>query len=299
MDFDRRQVLSAGAALGASLVLPLDAVGTPAPAPRKLKKSLKFGMIGEGATLLEKFRIARGAGFDGVELDSPSDLDLDEALAASAATGLALPGVVDSVHWRQTLGDADASVRAAGRAGLETALRDCKKLGGTSVLLVPAVVSPAVSYDAAWERSIAEVKQVLPLAAELGVQVLFENVWNGFLLSPLEAARYVDAFESPWVGWYFDIGNVVNFGWPEQWIAILGQRIKKLDVKEYSRKRRDEEGLWKGFQVEIGEGDCGWPAVMKALDAIGYEGWASAEVQGGDAARLTDIARRMDRVFAL
>jgi len=143
------------------------------------------------------------------------------------------------------------------------------------------------------------VKKALPLAAELGVQILFENVWNGFLLSPLEAARYVDAFESPWVGWYFDIGNIVNFGWPEQWIAILGPRIKKLDVKEYSRKRRDDEGLWKGFQVEIGEGDCGWPAVMAALDAIGYEGWASAEVQGGDAARLADIARRMDRVFAL
>ncbi len=294
---DRRTLLAAGAALSASWTLPHSAA--PAHKPRKLKKSLKFGMIDQGATLLEKFQVARGAGFDGVELDSPSDLDLEEVLAASAATGLVIPGVVDSVHWRSTLGDADPAVRGAGVAALETALRDCKKVGGTSVLLVPAVVSQSISYDVAWERSIEEVKKVLPLAAELKVQVLFENVWNGFLLSPLEAARYVDAFASPWVGWHFDIGNVVNFGWPEQWIAILGKRIKKLDVKEYSRKRRDDEGLWKGFEVEIGEGDCGWPAVMKALDAIGYEGWAAAEVGGGDATRLTDIARRMDRVFAM
>jgi hexulose-6-phosphate isomerase len=298
---DRRTLLGAGAALGASWMLPAQAavLSTPQRKPRKLKKSLKFGMIGQGATLREKFQVARAAGFDGVELDSPSDLDLEEVLAASSASGLEIPGVVDSVHWRQTLGDADPAVRAAGVAALETALRDCKKVGGTSVLLVPAVVSQSISYDAAWERSIEEVRKALPLAAELGVQILFENVWNGVLLSPLEAARYVDAFESPWVGWYFDIGNIVNFGWPEQWISILGARIKKLDVKEYSRKRRDEEGLWKGFQVEIGDGDCGWPAVMAALDAIGYEGWASAEVQGGDSARLADIAQRMDRVFAL
>jgi hexulose-6-phosphate isomerase len=256
-------------------------------------------MIRQGDSVLERFQVARDAGFDGVELDSPSDLDLDQALAAAAATGLVIPGVVDSVHWSKTLGDPDPAVRAEGLAGLQTALRDCKRVGGTSVLLVPAVVNASIPYDAAWERSIAEVRRALPLAAELEVQIVFENVWNGFLLSPLEAARYVDSFESPWVGWHFDIGNVVNFGWPEQWIRILGPRIKKLDVKEFSRKKRDDEGLWKGFGVEIGEGDNNWPAVMAALDDIGYEGWAAAEVSGGDAKRLADIAARMDRVFAL
>jgi hexulose-6-phosphate isomerase len=128
---------------------------------------------------------------------------------------------------------------------------------------------------------------------------LIENVWNNFLLSPLEAARYVDEFDADSVGWYFDVGNVVRFGWPDQWIRILGQRIGKLDIKEYSREKQKNEGLWKGFQVEIGEGDCDWPAVRKALLEIEYHGWATAEVRGGDRTRLQEIAERMDRVLDL
>jgi L-ribulose-5-phosphate 3-epimerase len=293
---DRRALLFGSAALGAGLALR---AGASSPRRRTLRKALKYGMVEGAQSVLETFRIAREAGFDGIELDSPSGLDLDEVLAARDATGLVIPGVVDSVHWKDTLGDPDAAVRARGVAALETALRDCRRMGGTSVLLVPAVVSAAISYEQAWERSLAEVRRVLPLAAELGVHVAFENVWNQFLLSPLEAARYVDAFESPWVGFHFDVGNVVNYGWPEQWIRILGARILKLDIKEYSRKKRDDQGLWKGFDVEIGEGDCGWPAVMAALDEIGYAGWATAEVGGGGRKRLADIAARMDRVLAL
>ena len=124
-------------------------------------------------------------------------------------------------------------------------------------------------------------------------------MWNNFLLSPLEAARYVDGFESAWIGWYFDVGNVVRYGWPDQWIRILGGRILKLDIKEYSREKRDNEGLWKGFNVEIGDGDCDWPAVRAALRDIGYEGWATAEVRGGDEARLSDIAKRMNGALGL
>lgn len=290
---DRRQVLLAAGAL--SLAGPALA-GATGPAHR-LKKSLKVGMIQVEGRLADKFRAAQDAGFDGVELDSPSDLDPDEVLAARDAVGIELPGVVDSVHWRHSLGDPDPAVRAKGRAGLETAIKDCKRFGGTTVLLVPAVVDANVAYDDAYRRSQTELRRVLPLAAEHEVTIAFENVWNNFLLSPLEAARYVDELESPWARWYFDVGNVVRYGWPEQWIRVLGKRIVKLDVKEYSRAKRDGEGLWKGFDVEIGEGDCGWPAVMQALDEIGYEGWASAEVGGGGPERLRDIARRMDEVF--
>jgi hexulose-6-phosphate isomerase len=166
------------------------------------------------------------------------------------------------------------------------------------VLLVPAVVSKDVSYDDAYVRSQAEIRKVLPLAEELGIKIGLENVWNQFLLSPLETARYIDELDSPMVGAYFDVGNVVTYGWPEQWIRILGPRIIKLDIKEFSRKRRDEEGLGKGFGVKIGDGDCDWPAVMTALADIDYHGWATAEVPGGDRERLTDIAARMDRAFA-
>ena len=110
-------------------------------------------------------------------------------------------------------------------------------------------------------------------------------------------ARYLDEFESPWIGAYFDVGNIVNFGWPEQWIRILGKRILKIDVKEYSRAKRDKEGPYAGFQVKLGEGDCDWPAVTQALDDIGYSGWGSAEVAGGNRQRLQDISDRMDRIL--
>jgi len=270
--------------------------GAP-PAERRVKKALKFGMVQVEGSLEERFRLAKSVGFDGIELDSPSDLDPDEVLAAMAKSGIEIPGMVDSVHWQKTLGDPDPAVRAAGRAALETALRDAQRYGATSVLLVPAVVNQRIPYDHAWARSQAEIRRVLPVAEETGVKIALENVWNKFLMSPLEAARYVDELESEHVGWHLDVGNVVEYGWPEQWVRILGPRVLKLDVKGFSRKKSDAEGKWKGFDAPIGEDDCDWPQVVSALDAIGYRGWASAEVSGGGEERLRDIAQRMDRVF--
>jgi hexulose-6-phosphate isomerase len=232
-------------------------------------------------------------------MDSPSDLDRDEVIRARDATGLPIHGVVDSVHWQKTLSDPDPAVRAEGLAGLKTALDDARAYGASTVLLVPAVVNKAVSYADAYERSQAEIRKVLPTAQEYGVKIAIENVWNHFLLSPLECARYIDAFESAWIGWYFDIGNVVNYGWPEHWIRTLGARILKLDVKEYSREKRNNEGPYAGFRVPLGDGDCDWPAVRQALADIGYEGWATAEIPGGDAERLRDIAERMDRILLI
>ena len=264
---------------------------------RPIRYACKLGMVGIEGSLHERLAALAALGWEGVEPDSPAELDRDELRDAARSAGLAIPGVVDSAHWRDHLAHPDADVRARGRAALETALRDAAFYGASTVLLVPAVVNREVSYDQAWERSRAEIQRVLPLAEELGVTIAFENVWNGFLLSPLEARDYVDSFESERVAWYFDVGNVVNFGWPEQWIRILGDRIAKLDVKEYSREKRDAEGLWKGFAVEIGEGDCGWPEVGRALDEVGFEGWASAEVGGGDAERLDDVLARMHRAL--
>ena len=302
----RRQVLKYAGRLGgglAALGLAPSALAGGQPLARGdrgdrgasgIRKAVKLGMVQVDGSLRERFALLAEIGFDGVELDSPSQLDPEEVLAARDATGLAIPGVVDSVHWQQTLSHPDQAVRDQGRAGLETALRDCKRYGGTTALLVPAVVNKQVGYDEAWERSTAEIRKVLPLAEELDVRIAIENVWNNFLLSPLEAARYVDQFEGGRVGWYFDVGNIVNYGWPEQWIRILGHRILKLDIKEFSRKKRNDEGLWKGFGVEIGDGDCDWPAVREALAEIGYSGWATAEVGGGGEERLRDIKARMD-----
>jgi L-ribulose-5-phosphate 3-epimerase len=298
----RREFLAtaATASLAGAALMQLQAnAAEPSRPKRPWKKAVMWYMVGGKGTVMEKFKILKEAGFDGVELDAPNGPKPAEVKEAMDATGIIVEGVVDSVHWNITLSDPDPKKRAAGVEALKMALRMCKEYGGTSCLLVPAVVNKQVSYDDAYRRSQEEVAKAIPVAAETGVKIAIENVWNQFLLSPLEAARYVDEFNSPHIGWHFDIGNVINYGWPEQWIRILGKRILKLHIKEFSRKKRDSEGLWKGFDVELTEGDNDWPAIVKALDEIGYTGWGSAEVAGGDLNRLKFVSERMDKIWAM
>ena len=294
---ERRDFLLTGALGVAGLALDRKNVFARSTAP-SIRKAVKFGMVQEpDLSIAEKFQLLKDLGFDGVEMDSPSDLDRDEVIAARDAVGLPIHGVVDSVHWTKTLSDPDPAVRGEGLDGLKIAIQDAHVYGATTVLLVPAVVNKDVSYADAYTRSQTEIRKALPMAAEYGIKIAFENVWNKFLLSPLECARYVDEFESELVGWYFDVGNVVTYGWPEHWIRALGPRILKLDIKEFSRSKADTEGPYEGFRVPLGEGDCDWPAVNEALLDIGYEGWATAEVSGGDRTHLKELAERMDRIL--
>lgn len=301
----RRSFLASAASVSA---LALSAAALPTRparrAPRTLRKAVMFGMIADGSSLADKFSILKDAGFEGVEMDSPSSTPIPDIQDAAARTGIVVHGLVDSAHWRLHLNSPEPAVRDKAREALDTALRDAKALGALSVLLVPAVVNKAQPYDAAYALSQAELRKSLPLAAACGVKIAVENVWNGFLLSPLEAARYVDELASPWAAFHFDIGNVINFGHPAQWIRVLGRRIVKLHVKDFSRKKRDDLGLWKGFDVELGEGDADWPEVMKALDETGYSTapaghWATAEVRGGDAKRLAQVSAQMDTLFKM
>lgn len=262
-----------------------------------IKKSLKYGMVKEEISVLDKFKLLKDLGFDGVELDSPNDLDPKEILAARDKTGLELPGVVNSAHWKYPLSDTDPKVREVCFKAMEKSLNDCKLYGGTTVLLVPGVVNANTSYEDAYKRSQAEIKKLLPIAEKTGIKIALENVWNNFLISPVEAARFVDEINHPLLGWYFDVGNILRYGWPQHWIETLGKRIMKVDIKEYSRKKQEDEGLWKGFNVELMEGDCNWPVVNKAFTKIGYSGWGSAEVPGGDRKRLQVISEKMDAVF--
>ena len=294
---NRREFVKYSTLASASLVLPIKFPS--GPDQPLIKKSLKYGMIKEGTSVLEKFRLVKELGFDGVELDSPNPLQEKEILDARDKTGLHIPGVVNSLHWSSPLSDSDPAVRAKCAESMKTALRDCKKYGGTTVLLVPAVVNEKVSYAEAYERSQAEIRKILPVAEETGIKIALENVWNNFLLSPLEAARYIDEFNHPMIGWYFDVGNIVRYGWPEHWIRTLGKRILKVDIKDYSRKKASDEGIWKGFEAELGDGDANWAAVNKALKEVGYQGWGSAEVNGGDRVRLKEISDRMDRCYAM
>lgn len=266
------------------------------PAQLKLKKSLKFGMVKEDISILDKFKLLKDLGFDGVELETPNDLPMKEVLQARDKTGLEIPGVVCGATWKSQLSHRDPAVRAEGIRLVKQSLNDCKQYGGTTVLVIPGVVDESTSYRDAWVRSQEEIPKLFSEVEKTGVKIAFENVWNNFLLSPLECAAFVDEINHPMIAWYFDVGNVIRYGWPEHWIEVLDKRILKLDVKEYSRKKHFEEGAWKGFDVELLEGDCNWPVVNAALRKIGYSGWASAEVPGGDRARLRTISQKMDEI---
>jgi L-ribulose-5-phosphate 3-epimerase len=286
----RRHFLATLAAASAPLSLRAQTAGTPLP----IKLSLKCGMAQFGANLEEKFRTLKELGYDGVELDSPGGQNKEEALAASKATGLPIHGVVDSIHWKIRLSDPDAAVREEGLKGLLTALRESHACGGSAVLLVPGVVDAKTNHDDACSRSIEQIRKALPLAAELGVHILIENVWNkmfytedgGTAQSAQKLVAYLDEIDSPWVGSYFDIGNHQRFSKPAEWIRTLGKRIVKLDCKDW--------GVKGGFG-KIGEGDVDWPEVRKALVEIGYTGWATAEVQGGDRAACGEILAQMKK----
>lgn len=299
---DRRDFIKTSSAAAVSLAVAPSLMSQPRPlatAQPLIKKSLKFGMIKEDLSILDKFKLVKDLGFHGVELDSPNDLNDKEILKAKRKTGLEIPGVVNSRHWKAPLSHPDAAVRAECVESMKVALKSCKKYGGTTVLLVPGVVDEKVSYDEAYSRSQEEIRKLLPMAEKTGIKIAIENVWNNFLISPMEAARYIDEFDSEMIGWYFDVGNIIRYGWADQWVRILGKRIMKIDVKEYSRKKQKEEGIWAGFDVKLGQGDSDWASVNKALKEIGYQGWGSAEVPGGDRKRLQEISENMDKIYAL
>ena len=248
----------------------------------------------------DRFKLVHDAGFAGVEVASA--MNQTEVLAARDAAGLAIPSVIIATHWTHPLTSPNPTMRETGVEGLKQGLRDAKAYGATSVLLVPGIVNKDIAYADAYARSRAEIAKAVPLAESLGVAIAIENVWNQFLLSPLEAVTYVDSFQSPMVRWHFDVGNVVNTGWPEHWVRVLGPRIAKIHVKEYSRKLRDEKGPRAGFQVELLAGDSDWPAVMAALDAVGYKGWLIAEQYRPpdvtDADWLSSLTAKMDQIIA-
>jgi hexulose-6-phosphate isomerase len=288
---------AAGAALMGAAAAPSALAATDGAKPR-LRKAVKIGMIQEGKTFREKFELIKSLGFEGVEMDSPSEADRAEAKQAAADTGIVIHGVVDSVHWKQRLSDPDPAVRAAGLVALRTALKDAKFYGAQTVLLVPGAVRDPKNenYEQCWERSQAEIRNVLPEAKELGVKIAIEVVWNLFITRPEQLVQYVDAFEDQTVGAYFDVSNMIRFGFPPQdWIRELGKRMLKFDFKAYKHANfMRGESPW----VKIGEGDEPWPQVHKALADVGYEGWATSEVGGGKRDELKDIAERMDKVLA-
>ena len=258
-----------------------------------IRKAVEFSMLPTTLPVADRFQLARECGFEAIECPTtPDPSKAEEMLAASKAAKLPIHSVMNAEHWRSPLSSADAAVVEKSLDGMRTSLRNAKLWGADTVLLVPAVVNPETSYAQAWERSQREIRRLIPLAAELQVIIGIEEVWNKFLLSPLEFARYVDEFNSPWIRAYFDIGNVAIQAYPQDWIHTLGKRIVKLHVKDFAFRMRVAEF------TPLLDGEIDWKAVHAALAEIGYQGTATVELPGGDAAYLKEVNSRFEKILA-
>ncbi len=297
-EFIRSVACMAGAVSMAPFATASVFQGKPEPKVT-LKKGLGVGMIKEDLSLADKFKLAKDLGFDGIELNSPTEFAISEILDAKFKSGIELPSAVNKDHWSKPLSDPDPVVRQQCLDSVVQSLHEVKEFGGDTVLVVPGVVNEKVSYEEAYYTSLESVRRLIPHVEQTGIRIGIENVWNNFLLSPLEAKRFIDEINHPLIGWYFDIGNVLRYGWPEHWIKTLNFRIVKLHAKEFSRELMNNKGLWVGFNVELSEGDNNWPVVMQALKEIDYRGgWLTAEVNGGDRNYLKKISEQMDQIIS-
>ena len=255
------------------------------PFTGKIRKALKYHMIAGNASVEDKFRLAKDVGFDGIETRvalKPEDQTLVGSYAqASEKVGLPIHGVIHSSN-----------------PDLIGAIDQAKYLGANSVLHVVRY-DRKIGYLENYRQTQDIIRKAIGNAEKHGVMILLENVWATFLIEPMAMARYIDELDSPMVGAYFDVGNVVRWGWPQHWIEVLGQRVKKLDIKEYDLNVAMNEGMRAGFGKPLGGGSIEWEKVRQELSKINYEGWATAEVKGGDEQRLTDIAQQMDQVLGL
>lgn len=254
-----------------------------------MRKSINIWSFAPGMALKDCLRLARDAGFEGIELGlaengdvaiTSSPDDLRKVKAAAEDVGLTISSLATGLFWASPLSADDENVRAAGIDIGKKLIAAAPALGTDAVLVIPGLVGMlwdpperGTPYDVVWERALAAIRELAATAEQHKVYVCLENVWNMFLLSPLETARFIDEVGSPWVGAYFDVGNVVKFGYPEQWIRILGPRIKRVHFKDYRR----DGGFPQGF-VDLLAGDVNWPEVMQAFREIGYDGWVAAEM---------------------
>ncbi len=263
-----------------------------------IRKAVEFNMLPASIGILDRFQLAREAGFEEIECPTtPEQSKAEEMLDASKKSGLRIHSVMNQEHWRSPLSSADPAVVEKSMEGMRTSLRNAKFWGADTVLLVPAVVNPETPYAQAWERSQRQIRKLVPLAEESKVIIGIEEVWNKFLLSPLEFARYVDEFQSPWIRAYFDVGNVAIAGYPQDWIRVLGKRIVKLHIKDFSFKNDPTIRKRVADFVPLLEGEIDWHAVHAALAEIGYRGTATVELSGGDGAYLKEVNRRFDRIL--
>lgn len=259
-----------------------------------MDKGICYGLL-PGGTPDEKCRLAAAAGYDGVEL---STIDCPEetarVFAAVKAHGLRVSDIMCSAHWGHPLSHADPAEREICKANIRRSIDQAVEVETDAVLVVPAVVNDQTTYEDAYERSMAELRDLVPYAEDKRVCIAVENVWNKFLLSPMEFARYIDDIGSEWVQAYFDVGNIVLYGIPQHWIRSLGSRIKKVHVKGFKREN--------STFVYLLEGSIDWAAVMSALRDVGYDDFVTAEMPlypSIPEQMVHDTSRHLDAIFSL
>ncbi|MFL6308297.1 MAG: sugar phosphate isomerase/epimerase family protein [Candidatus Sulfotelmatobacter sp.] len=262
------------------------------PSPLAIKKGLVFDMLPEKLSYGDRFKLARDVGFEVVQVPTEPDAGKAEEIKKAAdSAGIRIDSVMNMDHWKYPLSSSDRAAVEKSLAGMRTSLHNAKLWRADVVLLVPAVVDAKTSYHDAWARSQKEIRSLIPLAEELKVVIGIEEVWNKFLLSPLEMAKYIDEFQSPWIKAWFDVGNVVLYGYPQDWIHTLGRRIVKVHLKDF--KRKEDGYAW----VNLGDGDVDWGAVRQAFADVSYSGSFITELEGGDESYLRDVSGRIDRLL--
>jgi L-ribulose-5-phosphate 3-epimerase len=273
---DRRSFLQT-----TGLFVASSALAGAAPAAERIKKAVCWEMITEKLPVEDKFRLAKDVGFQGVEVTAHRVKDPKELARASEKVGIPIHGVSNGGHQ-----DLVGAIEEAAIYGANTVLHVVK-------------ADPAGSFFENYRRGQELIRGAIPVAEKKRIPILVENVWATFLIEPMTMARFVDEFKSPWVKAYFDVGNCMRWGYPQHWIEVLGKRIGKIHIKEYSVKVAMKEGMGKAFNMPIGQGEIDWARVRKELAAIGFHGWATAEVTGGDRQRLADVSQQMSKVLGL
>jgi L-ribulose-5-phosphate 3-epimerase len=275
------------------------------PGGKRILLACKLSMITKkledrNLSVAERLGLAGQAGFDGVDFDEAGGYSPEQARDAVRESGVFVHNAINHDHWNHRLTSEKQADRDQGRANIEHCLRVSHAAGGSGVLIVVGRGGdgPAEVID---ERARQEIKRMLPLAAALGQMILVENVWNqmwydhdkGPEQTPERFIKFVDSFNSPWVGMYYDVGNHWKYGQPGEWIRAFGRRCVKMDAKGFSRA--------KGKFVELTgpDDDLPWADVRQALAEIGFAGWATAEVGGGDVPRLTTVREQMQKAFGV
>ena len=289
----RRRFLKATGLAAAAVSLPGSHLGAGFSfgAPGPLKKAVLISMLPKELSYSDRFKLALDTGFEGLEAQTvPDEKEANLIKEASVRSGLRIHSVMNMDHWKFPLSSSDPVVVDRSMQGMITSINNAKLWGADTVLLVPAVVDPKTSYRDAYTRSQVQIRKLIPIAKEARVVIAVEEVWNKFLLSPVEFAKYIDEFNSPWVRAYFDVGNVVLYGYPQDWIRTLGRRILKFHLKDFNSDTKQF--------VALREGSINWAEVRAAIREIGFGGYLTVELKGGDETYLRDVSARVDKIFA-